>query len=173
MYSAKICLLLLIAGLVSTPLYGQDPGSDPTLDPEGFAREYLEAWSSGEVERVLEFYTEDIVYEDVPTVDNGWGPVESGKDEMREALVEGYTAMPDMAFEFGSVRSVKDGMVVEWTMTGTHTGDWPGLPATGRSIEVRGISVIRLEEGRIVGNRDYYDMFLFLSQLGVVPPMTE
>jgi len=164
MRSARHFLPLLVACLAPALLHGQETRPDPTLGPEELGKQYLEAWSSGDPGRVLGFLTDDVFLEDVPNVDNGWTTAHSGKV---------YAAMPDMAFEPRSVRALDEGLVCEWTMTGTHTGDWPGLPATGRSIEVRGVSILRVEEGRIAWHRDYYDMFLFLSQLGAVPPLDE
>lgn len=167
---ANALLALFSAILITAPAYGQEVIADPASDPERFATQWLEAWSSGDVDWILMFYTDDVVYEDVPSVDNGWDsrPLR-GKQELREALVDGFTAMPDLGFELGSVRTTANGMVVEWTMTGTHTGDWPGLPATGRSISVRGVTLAEVERGRVAWSRDYYDMLLFLSQLGVIP----
>ena len=173
MRSARHFLPLLVACLAPALLHGQETRPDPTLDPEELGKRYLEAWSSGDPDRVLAFLTDDVFLEDVPNVDNGWTTAHNGKEQVREALVAMYAAMPDMAFEVRSVRALDEGLVCEWTMTGTHTGDWPGLPATGRSIEIRGVSILQVEEGRIAWHRDYYDMFLFLSQLGAVPPLGE
>lgn len=163
--------LLLFAAWV--PSQAQERVPEPAQDPGRFLEAYFAAWSSGDVERILAFFTDDVVYEDVPNVDNGWATPSRGKEEMRDALVGMYAAMPDMAFEDGPFSTGEDRIVVEWTMTGTHTGDWPGLPATGRSIEVRGVSVMELEDGKIARNRDYYDMYLFLNQLGAVPALGE
>ena len=54
-------------------------------------------------------------------------------------------------------------------MTGTNLGDFPDLPATGRTISIRGVSLTQLEEGRIATQRDYYDGYVLLTQLGMVP----
>lgn len=62
-------------------------------------------------------------------------------------------------------------LAVEWIMTGTHEGDFRGLPATGRTITIRGVSLSKLVGSEIVSQRDYYDMYLFLSQLGVAPSL--
>lgn len=170
MMRAKVLPALFGAIVISAPVYGQEVIVDPASDPDRFATQWLEAFSSGDADRILMFYTDDVVYEDVPSVENGWDsrPLR-GKQELREALVEGFIAMPDLGFELESVRTTGSGMVVEWTMTGTHTGDWPSLPATGRSISIRGVTLAEVEQGRIAWSRDYYDMLLFLSQLGVIP----
>lgn len=168
MSPVRFSSLLLTLVLTPLALRGQESVPDPASDLQEFMRAYAEAWSSGDAERVLDFLTEDIIYEDVPNVDNEWATVSRGQEEMRKALVENFTAMPDFELEIHSVRTTDDGAATEWTMTGTQTGDYPGLPATGRSISVRGASFIRFEEGKIAWDRDYYDMYQFLAQLGAV-----
>ncbi len=48
-------------------------------------------------------------------------------------------------------------VTVEWLATGLHTGDLPGLPATGRAYTLRGVTVVIREEGKIVRESLYYD----------------
>ena len=52
-----------------------------------------------------------------------------------------------------------DGRVVEnWAMTATHTGEAFGLPASGKSIRVRGVEIFRCEEGKVVEHWGAVDM---------------
>ena len=46
----------------------------------------------------------------------------------------------------------------EWVATGTHTGDLPGMPATGRRFTLRGITVSVRQDGKIVREAIYYDL---------------
>jgi hypothetical protein len=56
-------------------------------------------------------------------------------------------------------------------MTGTNDRQVEGVPATGRSFRVRGASVGKLDtSGRIVENRDYYNLAEMFTQLGIAPP---
>lgn len=57
----------------------------------------------------------------------------------------------------------------EWIMRGTHTGDLPGLPATGKGVSVRGSSIIELQDGKIRRCSDYWDMATLLRQIGLMP----
>ena len=63
-------------------------------------------------------------------------------------------------------------MVAEATYVGVHVGDFYGLPATGRSIEIRLAVVITFKDGLMLGERFYYDTGALLSQLGVFAPTT-
>jgi steroid delta-isomerase-like uncharacterized protein len=57
-------------------------------------------------------------------------------------------------------------MVAETTYLGVHDGSFHGLPATGRTIELRLAVVIGFRDGLMLGERFYYDLSSLLSQLG-------
>jgi steroid delta-isomerase-like uncharacterized protein len=127
--------------------------------------DYLAAWNSHDTKKVLSFFTEDIVYEDVAV-----GVVKRGKKELNDFIDEFFTGFPDLKFEvrnhfFSMERSCR-----EWVMTGTHSGDLPKLPATGRTIKVRGAGISEVKGDKISRHTDYYDMVTLLRQLGVLPP---
>jgi steroid delta-isomerase-like uncharacterized protein len=63
--------------------------------------------------------------------------------------------------------------VYRWSVSGTHKADYLGVPATGRRVELRGITVARFEDGRIANEVVYYDRLAVLEQLGVVPANRE
>jgi steroid delta-isomerase-like uncharacterized protein len=54
----------------------------------------------------------------------------------------------------------------EWVATGTHSGDLPGMPATGRRFTLRGITVSVRENGKIVREAIYYDLDHLRGQIG-------
>ncbi len=59
-------------------------------------------------------------------------------------------------------------VTAEWVATGRHTGDLPGLPASGRSFSLRGVTVVVRHEGKIVRESLYYDVAELHHQLGMV-----
>jgi steroid delta-isomerase-like uncharacterized protein len=131
------------------------------------ARELLEGWaagwSSGDVERAVELFVDDCVYEDVPL-----GVVNRGKDELRAFGAGFLAAVPDFAVRLMHVVSAGDKAGVEWVMRGTQTGDLPDMPASHRTFEVRGASMFELRGDRLATCRDYWDMATFLRQLGFI-----
>lgn len=155
---AFICLLVIV---LPNRAYAQEPSA--TVNPDAFAREWLEAWDSQDVDRILSFYTEDAFYEDVPTVENGWGEALRGHQMIRESVAQTFEDMPDLGFEFVSAAGAGSRMVVEWIMTGTHYRDYTG------NYSVRGVSVVDLVGGKVASVSDYYDAYQLLSQLGVIP----
>ena len=59
-------------------------------------------------------------------------------------------------------------VTAEWVATGTHVGDLPGLPASGRQFSLRGVTVVVREQGKIVREAIYYDVSELHRQLGQV-----
>ena len=62
-----------------------------------------------------------------------------------------------------------DKVVVRWTNSGTNTGDFLGIPATGRQYSIQGIDIYRLEDGKLAEHWDVVDVFGHMVQLGVIP----
>ena len=56
-----------------------------------------------------------------------------------------------------------------WKFKGTHTGDFFGIPATGKKIDVEGCTIATIVNGKITEERDFFDNYEFLKQLGLLP----
>jgi steroid delta-isomerase-like uncharacterized protein len=123
------------------------------------------AWNEHDTEKILSFYTDDCVYEDL-----AFGVVNRGKGELRKFINGTFAAFPDFNIEMKSAFLSGDWYGMEWVMSGTHKGDIPNLPATGKKFSVRGVSIGELKDGKTKRNSDYYDLMTFLRQIGVMPP---
>ena len=55
---------------------------------------------------------------------------------------------------------------IEWVWRGRQTKDLPGLPATNKPFEVRGLTVVEFRNGLISRNSDYWDLATYLKQVG-------
>ncbi len=88
----------------------------------------------------------------------------------REAIMArknaGFAAMPDLNITVTNRIVQEDQLTVEWVASGTHTSDYPGLPATGRSFSIPGVTVVVRQNGKIVRESLYYDMAEVARQLG-------
>jgi steroid delta-isomerase-like uncharacterized protein len=120
------------------------------------------AWNSHDTEKVVSFYTDDIVYEDL-----AFGQIKRGKEELRAFLNGTFAIFPDLNFELKSSFISGNWVCAEWVWSGTHKGNMPGLPATGKRFSIRGVSVGELKEGKIKRNSDYYNLMDFLKQIGI------
>jgi len=76
-------------------------------------------------------------------------------------------ALPDIQVRIVHAAEGGSMAAVHWVATGTHTGESPIGPPTGGAITVSGLSLVRMENGRIVEGWDDYDYAGMLAQLGV------
>ena len=141
----------------------------PTSDLEQILDDWAMAWSSSDSsndsERVLALFVEECFFEDVT-----FGVVARGKQELRSFVEGAFAAVPDFKYRLISRFATSQWAVIEWAMSGTHTGDFPGMPATGkRFAAVRGSSILELESGKIRRESDYWDAATFMRQVGLLP----
>jgi steroid delta-isomerase-like uncharacterized protein len=71
--------------------------------------------------------------------------------------------------EAHQVISNGDKVVVRWSRTGRHTGEFMGIPATGQQITLKGIDIFRLAEGKIADLWQEMDLLGILRQLSSPP----
>jgi steroid delta-isomerase-like uncharacterized protein len=140
-----------------------------TSDLERLFDHWATAWSSTDSlkdpERVLSLFVDDCVFVDVT-----FGLVARGKAELRNFAERAFAAIPDFKYELRNRFAAGRCAVIEWAMSGTHKGDIPGIPGTGKRFSaVRGATVLELEAGRIRRESDYWDAATFMKQVGVLP----
>jgi steroid delta-isomerase-like uncharacterized protein len=81
-----------------------------------------------------------------------------------------FNAFPDLRFTVEDEMAEGDKVVTRWTGRGTHQGEIEEFgPATGRQIEIEGITIHRIEGGKIVEEWERYDNLSILQQLGLAP----
>ena len=80
-----------------------------------------------------------------------------------------YAGFPDAMHAFDEIIATDDAVVVRFTLSGTHTGSFFGLPPTGRPIVVTAIAVLRVVGGRVTTLNALFDEAGLLRQLGVLP----
>jgi predicted ester cyclase len=133
--------------------------------------EYVEAWvlhpyaggpeGADALARLLRCMSADVHYEDVPS-GRSW----DGRDGVAKMCNGGYQLSNDLRFTI--VTSLTDGrsFAIESLGTGTHTGAFGSIAATGRPITFRVVSVGDISADELVsGHRDYWDMADLIRQL--------
>jgi steroid delta-isomerase-like uncharacterized protein len=86
-------------------------------------------------------------------------------------VVETFTtAFPDLKLALTHQHTDGEVSIIEFRGTGTHQAELQGIPATGKSIDVHVIDVITVRDGKVLSEREYYDMLGMMQQLGVIPP---
>ena len=78
-------------------------------------------------------------------------------------------AFPDSRFTIDDMIAEGDQVVTKKTFTGTHTGEFAGIPATGNKVTLQFVDIMRVRNGRIVEHWLSMDQLSFMQQLGVIP----
>lgn len=81
-----------------------------------------------------------------------------------------FEAFPDLRYEALEVVAEGDLVATRYRNTGTHEGEFLGIPASGRPLDIEGSDVCRFDaDGRIVAHWAYADNLALLQQLGAIP----
>jgi steroid delta-isomerase-like uncharacterized protein len=113
----------------------------------------IDGWNSREGTRVAEAFTPDGVRVEYARP----GARLEGREAIAAQAQAYMTAVPDCVLDVRGLIEHDGTATLEWTYRGTHTGDIPGLEATGRDISLPGVSVYRLRDGLIEEERVYWD----------------
>ncbi len=125
-------------------------------------RLYEDVLVAGDHEALDEIATPDYVEHDpLP----GQGDGLEGLKERATMLKEGLA----VRFTIEDVIQDRDKLVVRWTNSGTHVGEFLGIPPTNKSFSVAGIDIYRLEGGRLAEHWHVIDQLSMLQQLGLLP----
>jgi steroid delta-isomerase-like uncharacterized protein len=111
---------------------------------------------------------DDLVLEDFVELDPMPGQ-RQGRDGLKELLGGLLTAFPDMHWVVEEMVAEGDKVVTRFTWTGTHHGVFLGLPATGRSVVVKGVVIDELAGGKMSRSRILMDSLGMMQQLGAIP----
>ena len=79
------------------------------------------------------------------------------------------SAFPDIVVTLEDAFAEGDKVVTRGVFAGTHTGDFMGVPATGRKVSIKYLDIWRLENGKAKENWVQMDMLGLMQQLGVIP----
>lgn len=139
----------------------------PTSAPStavAILHDYLAAWNAHDANRAGSFLDEDSQYFDAAF---------AGMQRGRQAIVDNAISvflrgMPDLRWEIrGEPISSPEGVAYEWTLTGTNTGTWGGVRPTSQKINLKGVSFVRIRNGKIVYQAVVYDSAALNRQLGL------
>ncbi len=123
-----------------------------------------ETLNKGDIEAAEKFVATDVI-EQVPFP--GQGP---GIEGLKDVLAGMRAAFPDMHWTVQEQIAEGDKVVSRFEWTGTHGGPFLGVEPTGRPVQVWGIVIDRLQDGKIKNTCILMDGLGLMAQLGVFPP---
>jgi len=130
-------------------------------------RQIYDVINTGDVDRADELLAEDMVeHEEFPGLD-------PGREGFKQFVRTFRSAFPDLRFEIEDMIAEGDRVAARVTMTGTHEGEFMGMPATGKQIRVSSIDIGRFENGKGVEHWGATDTMAMMQQLGALPEMAQ
>ena len=121
-----------------------------------------EAWEKGDFEAYKEVVAPEYVW---------YLPSRSTKPMSREETIEFgkmlHNGFPDFAYSIEELIAVENRVISRFILRGTHEGEFQGIPATGNKVEISGIMMTRIEDGKIVEDKEDVDLLGFMMQLGM------
>jgi steroid delta-isomerase-like uncharacterized protein len=134
------------------------------MTPRQVADAYVAAWNAHDPDAAAALMADDVTYLDATV-----GEPQKGREAARDKVIKLFVAAaPDLTWNMTSepIESA-NGIAYEWTFAGTNTGAWgPDSPATNKSFSFNGVTFMRVENGKITYQGDYYDSLGFQKQLG-------
>lgn len=125
-------------------------------------RRYQEIYNSNHLDSLEEVVSENLL---TPRIMPG---IPSGIEGAKAAHQIMLTGFPDYQTVINDLIAESDRVVARITMSGTHTGNFMGVPATGKWVEFTGIYIARIADGKIVEHWGEEDGVSLLSQLGIL-----
>jgi steroid delta-isomerase-like uncharacterized protein len=80
-----------------------------------------------------------------------------------------FSAFPDTQITIEDLLAEGEKVSTRWTARSTHQGDMMGVPPSGNRVEVPGITISRIEGGKIVEEWDNYDALGMMQSIGAIP----
>lgn len=141
------------------------PPPRPSNNRDIARRFFDEVFNQGKLEVVDQIFARDYVGHSSASFT---GPIR-GPEGIKQFVTMYRRAFPDINFKFEQVLTAGDNVIVRWTTTGTHRGPLQKLDPTGKQINVTGIGIAQIANGRIRVSHSQVDVLGIVEQIGAVP----
>lgn len=138
-----------------------DPMPASTHPHAELIRRVFSLQNGHQADDLASLYAEDSIFQDIPL-----GAFPRDHAEMKKLWTDTWAALEDFRMEPDFIVADGNGGAASFTMSGKHTGDFPGYPATGRAFSLKGASIVRIAGGRITAWTDYWSTGDMEAQLG-------
>ena len=163
--------LMAVAAKYHVDIHGPLPEEPPALagrsrsarDPEQLNRRWIQAFNE------RDWATEKTLLSPDFRAHVSGVPEPLGIDAWSGFMAAFTTAFPDARITIDECIADGDTVATRWRLTGTHRGEFQGIPPTGRAIAVAGLEFSRLVDGRFVEHWGMFDNLALLSQIGAAP----
>jgi len=127
-------------------------------------RYFDEIVNQGKMELYSEFMAENVLGYDATDPEP-----KVGFENVKQVMILFHTAFPDLQCPLYDILAEGDKVVVRWGLRGTHRDLFMGVPASGKTVDVSGIIIYRLENHKIIEYWGRFDTLGLMKQVGAVP----
>ena len=128
---------------------------------------YTMVWNEVFKNKNLDIINEEYFDKDVVAVATSAGDV-VGLENFKAYYGNYITGFSDGELIFVDLFGQGDKMVKHWNFKGTHDGDFFGVPATGNKVNISGVTLVNMKNGKIAVEQDFMDFLNFYKQLGIM-----
>lgn len=162
----SISRVLAVSLLLSMLLQSTASALSPVETKTMVQHYYDEIWNQNKI-NLAEKYVSDKGVEHDPMMDSKLTTLENIQNMMK-MLHHGF---PDLHFQIQDILVDGDKVAVRYRLTGTHKGMFMGIEPTGHTMDIEGMELHRLSNGKFVEHWGYMDSLLLLQQLDLMPGM--
>jgi steroid delta-isomerase-like uncharacterized protein len=160
------CLLICIFAFSIMFTSCSNPDKEQAEHVQANIKKYTNVWDEiinhGKLDMFNDTnFTKDVIMHANPDV--------IGIDNARAMYANYVNGFSNIKFTIVDVFGQDDKLVKHWDFKGRHTGTFFGIPATGKDVEVEGVTLVRMQDGKIAEEQDFFDNLSFMQQLGLIP----
>ena len=133
---------------------------------ERLVTDLISAWNTHDLDLAAAFFAADYLGDDVALAQP-----QEGRAGIRRALGIYFQALPDVHFTLEDLVVKGDRAVAIWTARGTHRDTLMNIPASGRRVSVRGVSIFTLAAGQVSRATYIWDVAGLLRAIGLLPEL--
>ncbi len=122
----------------------------------------VESWNAGDLDGYLRLYDEGIRL-------HGYSPEPMDKAQVRGFYEGIFSAFGTPKLRFDEILWDGDACTIRFTMTGRHVKEFMGVPATGTTITLPGITILHFHGDKVAERFSQADMLGLLMQIGAIP----
>src|SRR5205809_2726234 len=166
----KLSTIVIVVAIIastflscSSTVKNNSPATDSV---EANIKMYSHVWDEIINKRRLDMFNDSNFTKDVVMHAN---PDIVGIDSARAYYANYLTGFSNIIFTIKDVFGQGNKLVKHWNFKGTHTGVFFGIPATGKTVSIDGVTLVRMQNGKIEEERDFFDNLDFMTQLGLMP----
>lgn len=126
----------------------------------------ISAWNAHDPDQAAQFYTPDYLGLDVSQTEP-----QCGLEGLRQTMLRYFRAFPDIQFSQDSLIIQDDTAALAWTAHATHRGSLMNIPPTGRQVQIQGVSLLTIANGKIRKASYIWDVAGLLRNLGLLPEL--